>query len=50
MDHKKVSKATFLSSGSNNEGEVVLETLIRWKSNGMKTSSGNRFKLLSKEK
>ncbi len=29
MDHKKVSKATFLSSGSNNEGEVVLETLIR---------------------
>ena len=29
MDHKKVSKATFLSSGSNNKGEVVLETLIR---------------------
>ena len=29
MDHRKVSKATFLSSGSNNEGEVVLETLIR---------------------
>lgn len=29
MDHKKVSKATFLSSGSNNEGKVVLETLIR---------------------
>ncbi len=28
MDHRKVSKATFLSSGSNNEGEVVLKTLI----------------------
>ncbi len=28
MDHKKVSNATFLSSGSNNEGEVFLKTLI----------------------
>ena len=27
--YKKVSKATFLSSGANNEGKVVLEILIR---------------------